>query len=145
MNITPRQGDSVILLVICLLNFLERIITMGAWAMRNRPILSRTRTMLTHERIIDAVAKTATRFPLKKVSYFGSYADGVVTEQSDLDILVEFTQPNVWLWTITGLKYDLENELSIPVDVIHAPLPQGTLIKIGKTIPVYDGKSIMDF
>ena len=46
--------------------------------------------MLTHERIVDAVAKTATRFPLKKVSYFGSYADGVMTEQSDLDILERF-------------------------------------------------------
>ena len=94
--------------------------------------------MLTHERIVDAVAKTATRFPLRKVSYFGSYADGVVTDQSDLDILVEFAQPNVSLWTIAGLKYDLENELSVPVDVIHAPLPQGTIIKIGKTIPVYE-------
>ena len=40
------------------------------------------------------------------------------------------------LWTIVGLKYDLENELSVPVDVIHAPPPQGTIIKIGKTIPV---------
>ena len=94
--------------------------------------------MLTHERIVDAVAKTATRFPLRKVSYFGSYVDGVVTEQSDLDILVEFVQPNVSLWTIAGLKYDLENELSVPVDVIHAPLPRGTIIEIGKTIPVYE-------
>ena len=94
--------------------------------------------MLTHARIVDAVAKTAMRFPLKKVSYFGSYVDGTMTEQSDLDILVEFAQPNVSLWTIAGLKCDLEDELSIPVDVIHAPLPQGTLIKIGKTIPVYE-------
>ena len=94
--------------------------------------------MLTHERIVDAVAKTATRFPLRKVSYFGSYADGIITEQSDLDILVEFVQPNVSLWTIAGLKYDLENELSVPVDVIHAPLPHGTIIQIGKTIPVYE-------
>jgi predicted nucleotidyltransferase len=94
--------------------------------------------MLTHERIVDAVTKTATRFPLKKVSYFGSYADGVATEQSDLDFLVEFAQPNVSLWTIAGLKYDLEDELSVPVDVIHAPLPQGAIIKIGKTISVYE-------
>jgi predicted nucleotidyltransferase len=94
--------------------------------------------MLTHKIIVDAVAKTATRFPLKKVSYFGSYADGVVTERSDLDLLVEFVQSDVSLLTIADLKYDLENELSIPVDVIHVPLPQGSIIKIGKTIPVYE-------
>jgi predicted nucleotidyltransferase len=94
--------------------------------------------MLTHENIVDAVTKTAMRFSLKKVSYFGSYADGNATEQSDLDLLVEFTRPNVSLWTIADLKYDLEDELNIPVDVIHSPLPQGTIIKIGKTIPVYE-------
>ena len=94
--------------------------------------------MLTHEKIVDAVAKTAMRFSLKKVSYFGSYADGNATEQSDLDILVEFTCPNVSLWTIANVKFDLENELNIPVDVIHAPLPQGAIIKIEKMIPVYE-------
>jgi len=94
--------------------------------------------MLTHEKIVDAVAKTAMRFSLKKVSYFGSYADGNATEQSDLDILVEFACPNVSLLTIAHVKYDLENELNIPVDVIHVPLPQGAIIKIEKTIPVYE-------
>jgi predicted nucleotidyltransferase len=94
--------------------------------------------MLPHEKIVDAVAKMAVRFPLKKVSYFGSYADGSATEQSDLDILVEFVRPNVSLWTIADLKYGLEDELNVPVDVIHSPLPQGTIIEIGKTIPVYE-------
>ena len=46
--------------------------------------------MLTHEQIVQAVAKAATEFPLTKVSYFGSYADGKATEESDLDLLVEF-------------------------------------------------------
>jgi hypothetical protein len=32
--------------------------------------------MLTHEEIVQAVEKAATTFPLTKVSYFGSYADG---------------------------------------------------------------------
>jgi len=93
--------------------------------------------MLTHEKIVGAVAKTAALFPLKKVSYFGSYADGGATEQSDLDILVEFAQPNVSLWTLAELKYRMEDELHVAVDVIHAPLPQGTLIKIEKIIPVF--------
>lgn len=94
--------------------------------------------MLTHEKIVDAVTKKAAQFSLKKVSYFGSYADGNATEQSDLDLLVEFTEPNVSLWTIAGLKHDLEDELNVPVDVIHAPVPQGAIIEIGKTVAVYE-------
>jgi len=94
--------------------------------------------MLTHERIVDAVAKTATRFPLKKVSYFGSYADGNATEQSDLDLLVEFTQRPVSLLTIFGLQHDLEDELNISVDVVCSPVPRKSYIEIGKTVVVYE-------
>ena len=36
--------------------------------------------MLTHEQIVQAVTKAATEFPLTKVLYFGSYADGNATE-----------------------------------------------------------------
>jgi predicted nucleotidyltransferase len=77
--------------------------------------------MLTHEEIVNAVAKAATQFSLKKVSYFGSYADGKATEESDLDLLVEFIRPHVSVLTIIGLKHNLEDELIISVDVIHAP------------------------
>jgi hypothetical protein len=35
--------------------------------------------MLTHEQIVKAVEKAATKFPLTKISYFGSYADGKAT------------------------------------------------------------------
>ena len=94
--------------------------------------------MLTHEKIVEAVSKTVTQFSLKKVSYFGSYADGAATEQSDLDLLVEFARPDVSLWTIADLKHRLEDHLNVSVDVIHAPLPQGTLVKIGKTVAVYE-------
>jgi hypothetical protein len=38
--------------------------------------------------------------------------------------------------TIIGLKYYLEDELLKPVDVIHAPLPEGAIIEIGKTVSV---------
>ena len=34
--------------------------------------------MLTHEQIVKAVEKAATKFPLTKVSYFGSYEDNTV-------------------------------------------------------------------
>jgi predicted nucleotidyltransferase len=94
--------------------------------------------MLTHEEVAKAVAKAATQFSLEKVSYFGSYADGNATEESDLDVLVEFSDPPVSLLTVIDLKHNLEDELSIQVDVINSPLPKRARIKIGKTVPVYE-------
>ena len=81
--------------------------------------------MLTHEQIVEAVAKAATKFPLTKVSYFGSYAEGKATEESDLDVLVEFTNDaSISLLDVIDLKHNLEDVLSIKVDVLHAPLPE---------------------
>jgi predicted nucleotidyltransferase len=94
--------------------------------------------MLSHEDISKAVSEVAARFSLKKVSYFGSYADGRPSIESDLDLLVEFANPQVSLLTIAGLKHCLEDALRVPVDVIHAPIPEGALIEIGRTVPVYD-------
>ena len=96
--------------------------------------------MLTHERIVEAVAKRAEQFSLKTVSYFGSYADGNATEESDLDLLVEFANPpDVSLFTIFGLQEDLENELNISVDVVAIPIPEKSYIKIGNTVAAYQG------
>jgi len=61
----------------------------------DRQVGTRNVHMLTHEEIVKAVAKAATQFSLEKVSYFGSYADGNATEKSDLDVLVEFSDPPV--------------------------------------------------
>jgi predicted nucleotidyltransferase len=94
--------------------------------------------MLTHEEIVSAVKKATTEFPLTRVSYFGSYADGCATENSDLDLLVEFEQESVSILTIIGLKHHMEDELGISVDVIHAPLPPNALIRIEKEVRVYE-------
>ena len=97
--------------------------------------------MLTHEQIVQAVAKAATKFPLKKVLYFGSYADGKATEKSDLDLLVEFGDDgSLTLLDIIDFQLNLEDELSISVDVVETPLTekaQKRLI-IKKTVPVYE-------
>jgi predicted nucleotidyltransferase len=94
--------------------------------------------MLSHEEICGAISKVAGGFSLTKASVFGSYAEGRVGEDSDLDLLVEFDRPNVSLWTIAGLKNSLEEMLRISVDVIHAPLPEGAIIEIGDTVVVYE-------
>jgi len=94
--------------------------------------------MLTHENIVKAVNNAATRFPLSKVDYFGSYADGLATEESDLDLLVEFNEDaaRISILTVIRLKHYLEDELTIPVDVVEFPLAPGAIIEIGKTVNV---------
>jgi predicted nucleotidyltransferase len=97
--------------------------------------------MLTHEQIVQAVAKAATKFPLTKVSYFGSYADGKATEESDLDLFVEFDDDGtLGLLDIIRLKHNLEDDLGINVDVIETPLTEKAreFLIIKKVVPVYE-------
>ena len=93
--------------------------------------------MLSPEEIHSAVSQVAMRFPIKRVSCFGSYADGRRTEKSDLDLLIEFQRPAVSLFMLSAIKGELEDLLKIPVDIIHAPIAANALITIEKTIPVY--------
>ena len=92
--------------------------------------------MLNHTQIEAAIKKASTQFPLANVDYFGSYAENRATEESDLDLLVEFLEPAVSLVTIIRLKHFLEAELPVSVDVIEYPLASGAIIEIGKRVKV---------
>jgi len=98
--------------------------------------MSENKKLLTHDMIVGAVKKAAQEFPLTKADYFGSYADGCATYESDLDVLVEFDVPAVSILTIIGLKQFLEEELAKPVDVIHAPILPDAIIEIGRTVSI---------
>ena len=93
--------------------------------------------MLSHDTICEKINIIAPSYPLKRVAYFGSFATDTQTTVSDLDILVEFDTPAVSLLMLSEIKNRLEDELMIPVDVIHYPLPEDSFIKIGKVVPVY--------
>ena len=90
--------------------------------------------MPTEELIRETVQGLQSAYDLQSVSIFGSYAEGRATAASDLDLLVEFEQPAVSLLKLNSLKYDLEDALGLPVDVIHAPLPEGSMIRPGKGV-----------
>ena len=53
--------------------------------------------MLTKEEIIDvlrdAYPHLASGYGVKRIGVFGSYAEGLSTEASDIDIVVEFERP----------------------------------------------------
>jgi len=93
--------------------------------------------MLTHEKICSAVAKMAEVHPIRRVSYFGSYADSRATSESDLDLLIEFHKPRISLFVLSAIKLDLEDLLNVSVDVIHAPLSQDSVIEPKEMVLAY--------
>lgn len=94
--------------------------------------------MLSTNEISEGVKKAVEGYPVKNVKIFGSYAEGKQTEDSDVDLLVEFYSPHVSLFIISGLQIRMQELLGKDVDLIHAPIPDDSLIDIGRTISVYE-------
>lgn len=57
--------------------------------------------------------------PIKKAFVFGSYARGDYDKGSDVDILVE-TEAGMDLFAFITLKYQLEELLKTPVDLVSS-------------------------
>lgn len=93
--------------------------------------------MLTFHDIEKAVHDVGATYGLRRALLFGSYAEGRATSTSDVDLIVEFDKPSVSLFTLNGLRFDLEERLGCPVDVIHGPLNPGAMITPGRTMSVY--------
>ena len=93
--------------------------------------------MPTIQQIKSCINEAAKEFSLQRVDLFGSYASGKNTKDSDIDLLVEFKEPYVSLITIRSLKNYMEEALGIDVDIIHGPLPEGSLIEIDKKVGLY--------
>jgi predicted nucleotidyltransferase len=94
--------------------------------------------MLTLNDIRGSINEIVVKYPIKKLSLFGSYAEGKANEESDVDFLVEFSTPNISLFTLYIIKEELENKLHKQVDLIHSPLDEGALIVIGKVVDIYE-------
>lgn len=58
----------------------------------------------------------ADKFHVSAIGYFGSYSAGKQNEQSDLDLLVEFTQPVGW--EFFTLERFLEENLGLRIDLV---------------------------
>lgn len=58
----------------------------------------------------------ADKFYVSRIGYFGSYVNGQQTSKSDIDLLVEFSQPVGW--EFFTLEKFLEQEFGIPVDLV---------------------------
>ena len=93
--------------------------------------------MLTIEEIKKTVAEIAPQYNLKKVTLFGSRANGTATENSDIDLLVDFPEGSS-LITLISLKYDLEDLFGVSVDVIsRGGITKDSLLEIEKEVEIY--------
>ena len=94
--------------------------------------------MLDIETIAKGVQESIRDYPVKKIELFGSYAENRQTEESDVDLLVEFTSLAVSLLVIASLRNRLESSLGVSVDLIHAPIPEDSILEVGKRVTLYE-------
>ena len=92
--------------------------------------------MLTIDDIKKTVAQIAPKYNLKKVTLFGSRANGKAKENSDVDLIVDFSVP-ISLMDISELKIDLEETFKIGVDIITRRSLKGSLLEINKEVEIY--------
>lgn len=69
------------------------------------------------EAIRDKIITILKKHGAKKISIFGSYVRGEATQESDLDIIVEFEQP-MGLIKFVGIEFELSDSLGIKVDLL---------------------------
>jgi predicted nucleotidyltransferase len=76
----------------------------------------------------------ADEYGITSIGIFGSVARGEQTEESDVDVY--FEAPPMGLWTVIGIKQELEDMFGVPVDVIrkHNNLRPNFLQRIEKEV-----------
>ena len=91
---------------------------------------------MTIESIQRSLLKTVKAYPIHRITLFGSRADDTNREDSDVDLIIEFSAP-ITLMTISKLRCELEKVLGVGVDIIHGPIQATDMIETGKTVELY--------
>ena len=74
--------------------------------------------MLTIDRIREVVSRVGERYGIKSAYLFGSYAKGIATESSDVDLIIDSDTVLHRYKDYFHFCADLETELGTSVDVI---------------------------
>lgn len=92
--------------------------TSRAW--NNEPMAQDRSTALTREKVLqilrDHYPYLATKYGVRRIGLFGSYAKGKARGTSDIDLIVEFERP-IGFQFVELVEY-LENVLGASVDVL---------------------------
>ena len=91
---------------------------------------------MTIKEIRAITSKVAKKRNVKRVSLFGSYLSEPKVA-NDIDLLVDFGQRPVSLFTVSGFKADMEYHIGKKVDVIPLPLPPKSFLEINKEVLLY--------
>jgi len=81
------------------------------------------------------IEKLKQRYPIKSIALYGSYARGEQDSSSDIDLLVDFTQPIGM--EIIDLTLDMEKILNSKVDIVTYNAIKNRLFKYIKNELVY--------
>ena len=60
--------------------------------------------------------EVANEYKILKIGIFGSTAQGKANDKSDVDIVIRVLEPDFFM--LAGIKYDLEDRLKKPVDIV---------------------------
>lgn len=91
---------------------------------------------MNNNMIKEKVLSIVGEYPVKRIVLFGSRAEETYRENSDVDLIMEFSEP-VSLLMLSTIKIHLEEILGLDVDIIHGPIREGDLIEVGKEIELY--------
>ena len=78
----------------------------------------------------------AIAYPIKKITLFGCRADNSNRPDSDVDLIIEFSEP-ISLLTLSKIRVQLEEMLGLDVDVVHGPLQDSDLLEVNKEVDLY--------
>lgn len=70
-------------------------------------------------KLLDAVRRSPYVADIKSVAVFGSYVNGTPTEESDVDVLIDFDPgATIGFFAMSDIKNDLEESIGRPVDLL---------------------------
>ena len=93
--------------------------------------------MPTIEMIKKAVGETAAMYPIRRIELFGSYANGTADDDSDVDLLVEFSEQPISLIKLCGFREKVAEQLHSDVDIVKLPLSSDSGLLIERTVKLY--------
>jgi len=67
------------------------------------------------------------RYKLLRIGLFGSYARNEAVSESDIDIVVELSHPDIYI--MGNIKYDLEQVYNCEIDVIRLREKMNSVLK----------------
>lgn len=91
---------------------------------------------MTIELLKNSILTVVKEYPIVRVDLFGSRAAGTNQEDSDVDLIMEFSTP-VSLLTLSMIKLKLEEMLKVGVDIVHGPIENSDFIEVGKVVELY--------